>query len=356
MAVSGGLDSMVLLDVLARLAEAHDWRLTVAHFNHQLRGRSSDADERLVKRTAEKLGLPFVIGSADVRRFAREQKLSLEMAAREMRHAFLASAAKKLDLSKIALAHHADDQVELFFLRLLRGAGGEGGGGMKWLGASPMEGKILLARPLLDQPKLALAAYAKHERVAFREDATNGQVDILRNRIRHDLLPLLTKKFQPALARVVLRQMEIVGAEAEFVTQTAEGWLKAKRRPAFEALPLAVQRRCVQLQLPRLGIAANFDLIEQLRETADRPLTVNERVAVYRDAAGKVKGSGSRWRLVSIKKSPSCVCKAGQGKLALEQYAYLMETCKPVATGTFRTCQKSGLIPSALTPIRWVVT
>jgi tRNA(Ile)-lysidine synthase len=288
-AVSGGLDSMVLLHVLTQLAPAHDWRLTIAHFNHQLRGRSSDADERLVKRTAEKLGLPFVIGSADVRRFAREQKLSLEMAARDLRHGFLASAATKLGLNKIALAHHADDQVELFFLRLLRGAGGQGGAGMKWLAPSPADAKILLARPLLDQPKSALAVYAKQERVAFREDATNGQVDILRNRIRHELLPQLTKKFQPALTRVVLRQMEIVGAEAEFVTQTAEGWLKSKKRPAFDALPLAVQRRCVQLQLTHLGIAANFDLVEQLRESADRPVTVNKRLAVYRDTTGNLK-------------------------------------------------------------------
>src|ERR1700728_1533404 len=103
LAVSGGLDSMVLLDVLGRLSKSHGWRLAVAHFNHQLRGRSSDADERLVKRIAKKMGLPFVAGRADVRKFAHERKLSLEMAARNLRHGFLARIAAKRRIAKIAL-------------------------------------------------------------------------------------------------------------------------------------------------------------------------------------------------------------------------------------------------------------
>ncbi|MDB6023305.1 MAG: tRNA(Ile)-lysidine synthetase, partial [Pedosphaera sp.] len=121
-AVSGGLDSMVLLHLLSHLAKVKEWRLTVAHFNHQLRGRSSDADERLVERTAKKLGLPFVVDRANVRQYAREHKLSLEMAARKLRHGFLARAAAERNIRTIALAHHANDQVELFFVRLLRGA------------------------------------------------------------------------------------------------------------------------------------------------------------------------------------------------------------------------------------------
>src|SRR5947207_1154832 len=89
-AVSGGVDSMALLHLLHALAPKHSWQLTVAHFNHQLRGRSSDADERLVRQTACELGLPFVSGRADVRHFSRARKLSVEMAARQLRHEFLA--------------------------------------------------------------------------------------------------------------------------------------------------------------------------------------------------------------------------------------------------------------------------
>src|SRR5437867_5240376 len=87
--VSGGLDSMVLLHVLHHLSQQYRWHLRAAHFNHQLRGRSSDADERLVRRIAERLGVPFVAGRADVKRFAGQKRLSIEMAARQLRHDFL---------------------------------------------------------------------------------------------------------------------------------------------------------------------------------------------------------------------------------------------------------------------------
>jgi len=130
-AVSGGLDSMVLLHCLQALSAKRRWKLAVAHFNHQLRGRSSDADETLVRQTASALKLPFVAGSANVQAFAAKSKLSVEMAARKLRHEFFARVARERHIQVVALAHHADDQVELFFLRLLRGAGGEGVAGMK---------------------------------------------------------------------------------------------------------------------------------------------------------------------------------------------------------------------------------
>src|SRR6266446_4921470 len=225
-AVSGGLDSMVLLDALRELAPENGWRLKVAHLNHRLRGRSSDADERLVRRTARRLGLPVEAERADVRRFARAHKLSLEMAAREVRHDFLARAARRLDNCSVALAHHADDQLELFFLRLLRGSGGEGLAGMKWRNASPSDSRVELVRPLLDLPKGALKKYAAARGIRFREDASNESLDIQRNRIRHELLPLLRKNYQPALERTVARAMEIIGAEGEFVTRAAREWLE----------------------------------------------------------------------------------------------------------------------------------
>src|SRR5208282_6018470 len=100
-------------------------------------------------KTAAAMKLRVVAGSADVKAFAAKSKLSLEMAARKLRHEFLAQVAQKQKIKKIALAHHADDQVELFFLRLLRGAGGEGLAGMKWRSPSPADKTISLVRPLL---------------------------------------------------------------------------------------------------------------------------------------------------------------------------------------------------------------
>ena len=278
-AVSGGVDSMVLLRVLDELSAGHRWQLTVAHLNHQLRGRSSDADERLVRRAAAALGWPAVVERAEVREFGRARGLSLEMAARKVRHDFLAGAAARLGCPSVALAHQADDQVELFFLRLLRGSGGEGLAGMKWRNPSPSDRQIALVRPLLDQAKADLRQWAAWSKVPFREDATNALLELARNRIRHQLLPLLRREYQPALARTILRAMDIIGEEAHLAVEQAQEWLaevRAGGRAAtpFTELPVAVQRRSIQLQLLAQGLAADYELVEQLRTSADRPVTV----------------------------------------------------------------------------------
>ncbi|MBI5800738.1 MAG: tRNA lysidine(34) synthetase TilS [Verrucomicrobia bacterium] len=263
-AVSGGVDSMVLLRVLHTLAKKHGWRLAVAHFNHRLRGAASEGDARFVARVARRLGLECVLESGDVRGLASERGWSVEMAARELRHEFLARTARRLGLRTVALAHHADDQVELFFLRLLRGAGG-GMAGMKWGSHSPADKAVRLVRPLLDQPKATLVEFAREEKVRFREDASNASVDILRNRIRRELLPLLRRSYQEGLDRTILRAMEIVGDEAEFAQEAARKWLLGRSALPFARLPVAVQRQSVRLELVRLNLVADFELVERLR-------------------------------------------------------------------------------------------
>jgi tRNA(Ile)-lysidine synthase len=289
-AVSGGVDSMVLLHVLVKLKAEFGTKLLVAHFNHQLRGRESDADERFVRRAAAKLGLPFHAGRGEVKSHAAEQGISVEMAARELRHAFLAQTAVALKCPVLATAHHADDQVETFFLRLLRGSGGEGLAGMKWISASPANRRVQIVRPLLDVAKEELELFAKANRLEFRNDASNALPDILRNRVRHELLPLLRAKFQPALNRTVLRVMDLVGADAEAVTQfsstwnatmaTADGWAK---------LSVAGQRRVLQQQLQRMKIPADFDLIEALRLRPGEVMTSEGGQQIIRDASGRVR-------------------------------------------------------------------
>ena len=309
-AVSGGVDSMVLLQLLHKLSRKNSWRLSVAHLNHCLRGRSSDADERLVVRTATRLGLPVMVERADVKQFARAQKLSIEMAARKVRHDFLARTALRLKIRTVAIAHHADDQLELFFLRLLRGSGSEGLAGMKWRNSSPTNSRVELVRPLLDQPKAALAEFAAQNKIRFREDASNGSLDIRRNRIRHELLPLLRREYQPALDRTIARVMEIVGADAEFVHQAAEQRLggapasgPARRRDIgagpeagapFVELPVAVQRRCIQLQLLRQKVAPDFDLVESLRTRPGHFIKVSADLAVVLEAGGCLRFQASR--------------------------------------------------------------
>jgi tRNA(Ile)-lysidine synthase len=306
-AVSGGVDSMVLLDVLHRLSKTHRWRLTVAHFNHQLRGVASDSDERLVRKTARKLRLPLVSGRGKVRELSRESGVSVEMAARKLRHDFFAATASKLRIPTVALAHHAGDQVELFFLRLLRGAGGGGLAGMKWSNASPSSPGIRLARPLLDLSKNALQSFAREQGLAFSEDASNASTDILRNRIRHELIPLLTRHYQPALARTVLRLMDVVGADADFVALTAGEWLKRGRTPDFDQLPVGAQRQIIHLQLRQARLSPDFDLIESLRLRAGQWIAVGADYFVSRDASG----------LVHRRQLPSIQFRSSQRKLSL---------------------------------------
>ena len=280
---------MVLLDVLHRLAQRQDWKLVVGHFNHQLRGAESDADEQLVKQTAKRLGLRCVVARGDVKGVARKMKISVEMAARELRHAFFARAAARRGIPTLALAHQADDQVELCFLRLLRGAGGEGLGGMKWLGPAPVAQHLKLIRPLLDRRKVELLAHAQAQGLAFREDASNASLDHLRNRVRHELLPLINEQFGPASAPTILRAMEIIGAEAELGAETARRWLASRRRVRFERLPVAVQRQCLRQQLRQLGVASEFELVERLRESAGQPVTTAPGCVVCRNADGLVR-------------------------------------------------------------------
>jgi tRNA(Ile)-lysidine synthase len=294
-AVSGGVDSMGLLHALNALAPKFRWQILVAHFNHQLRGRASAADEQQVRQTAAKLELPVFAGRAEVKSFAKKSRLSLEMAARKLRHEFLARTAKAQKISTVALAHHGDDQVELFFLRLLRGSGGEGLAGMKWQSPSPADKNIMLVRPLLGFTKTELFDFTRENKIRFREDATNTASDFLRNRIRIELLPLLQKKYQPGLTKTVLRLMAITGAEAAFAGEVARQWLEqnGKRRAesgaSFVRLAVAVQRRVLQLQLMELGVGVDFELIEQLRETPAKAVSVGPGLSVARDAAGKIR-------------------------------------------------------------------
>jgi len=157
--------------------------------------------------------------------------------------------------------------------------------GMKWSSPSPAEKKISLVRPLLDLSKEELRQFALKNKIQFRDDATNFSSDFLRNRIRNKLLPLLRKDYQSGLSKTVLRVMEIVGAESDFIGAAAA----TLQKNGFENLPLAIQRRVLQSQLKQIGVAADFDLVEQLRASADKFVSVGSGLTASRDASGKLK-------------------------------------------------------------------
>jgi len=286
-AVSGGVDSMVQLHLLHALTQEFGWKLSVAHFNHQLRGRASEADERLVRAAARQLKLPCDMGRAKVREHARRTGVSVEMAARELRHTFFARCARKRKAQVIVLAQHANDQVELFLMRLLRGSSGDGLGGMKWSSCSPADKRVRLVRPLLDCWKEQLIAHAKVEQISYREDASNASAEFERNWVRQTLLPVISKR-HPAALRTLRRTMMLVQEESELIAGVARQWMDGRSGEPFQSLPAALQRRIIQGQLIELGVVPDFGCIELLRENLGQPVSVSPELRLICDSNGRV--------------------------------------------------------------------
>lgn len=191
-AVSGGADSVALLLLLLELQEKLGAVLSVVHFNHKLRGKASDADEKFVAKLAAKHGLEFHCAFADVAKKAREERANLEDSARRARYDYFRSLADSGACTRIAVAHTADDQAETVLAHLLRGTGLAGLGGIH-----PVVGSIF--RPLLHVRRAELRAYLREKKQPWREDITNLDITRMRARIRTKLLPLLEKQFQPAI-------------------------------------------------------------------------------------------------------------------------------------------------------------
>ena len=213
-ALSGGPDSVALLHLLRELEAGGELAIAgAAHFNHQLRGEAADADERFCRELTAGLGVPLEIGTQDVRALAKLQHRSIEDAARTARYAFLEAAADRLRADAIAVGHSRDDQAETFLLRLLRGAGPRGLAGIR-----PKAGRVV--RPLIETSRSDLREYAAARGLAFREDDTNADVAIPRNRVRHQLLPLL-RGYSPAVAEVLAREADIAREDEDFLSQCA---------------------------------------------------------------------------------------------------------------------------------------
>ena len=212
-AVSGGADSMALLYALhsltaplaggGRTLVSQARRLTIAHINHQLRGRDADEDEAFVVQQAQMLGLPVVTRRVAVAEFAKEHKLSIETAARQMRMDALVEIAKEKGCAYIAAAHHKDDNAETIVHRLLRGTGFRGLAGIR--PAKKFDSGITFVRPLLCVSREQILAYLGELHISWRHDHTNDDQAFTRNFIRHSLLPALQNQSQESLVELLAR-------------------------------------------------------------------------------------------------------------------------------------------------------
>jgi tRNA(Ile)-lysidine synthase len=280
--VSGGRDSVALLHLLVDLGYR---RLIVCHLNHQLRGRSSDADARFVEKLAA--DFDFELDSADVRVLARKKKMSVETAAREARYSFFAKVAKRRRCRTIFLAHHADDLVETFLMNLLRGAGLTGLSAIREVSTRHIGAvDLTIVRPLLSVWRSEIDRYVRAHRLKFREDASNKNLSPLRNRIRHRVVPYLEKTLDRNIRQNIWRTATIASDEENWidnqvrVSPNRDDHLSVKE---LRVLPIALQRRTILKWLRAQNISEiGFEAIERVRSLLD-PTTQVAKVNLAKD-------------------------------------------------------------------------
>ncbi|MGH2443946.1 MAG: tRNA lysidine(34) synthetase TilS [Chloroflexota bacterium] len=219
-AISGGPDSVALLDAVATLSTApgHIWTVQAAHVNHGMRGVESDADEQFVREYAAKLGVGLEVVRVDTREFALQNRVSLELAARTLRYEALERVREASHCFAILVAHNADDQVETILMHLLRGAGLRGLGGME-----PVQG--YLCRPFLSIRREVILEALQKRGLGYRLDSSNANREHFRNRVRHDLVPLMAN-LAPGVTERVARMGDSVRAGARYLAGETDAALE----------------------------------------------------------------------------------------------------------------------------------
>jgi tRNA(Ile)-lysidine synthase len=296
--VSGGRDSVALLHQLVDLGYKN---LTVCHLNHQLRGRSSDADAHFVEKLVAKYdsriagqalrppgsqtgkrrarpttriaNIDLELGSTDVRTLAKKKKMSMETAAREARYKFFARVAKHRHCHSIFLAHHADDLVETFLINLFRGAGTAGLASIREVSTRCIDNvDVTILRPLLGVWRNEINDYVREHRLKFREDASNKSLAPLRNRIRRRVIPYLEKTLGRNIRQSIWRAATIVAEQEDWIdNQLSDSNDVDLSVEKMRDLPIALQRRQLLNWLRKQNVASvGFDLIERVRSLLDQ--------------------------------------------------------------------------------------
>jgi tRNA(Ile)-lysidine synthase len=252
-AVSGGPDSVCLLDILHVLSDQLKIRLIVSHFNHGLRPAEDGAETRFVQELAKKLNLPSVTGKAPPS--LRKRRTSIEERARNARYHFLEKVRVKHGAQKIALGHNLNDQAETVLMRLLRGSGPSG-----LTGIPPCRDRTII-RPLIQVERREIETYLKARKLSYVTDSSNLKTDRTRNRIRLELMPHL-EQHQPQLAHLLGQTADILREEDTYLERIAEAWLsrEAELKPddstripisSFLKLPVALRRRVTRQSIGR---------------------------------------------------------------------------------------------------------
>lgn len=292
--VSGGPDSLTLLDILRRMTSALNLKLHVAHLNHGLRGAEADADAAFVAEVARRWKLPLHQKTVSVAQIAQQQKKSVEDAARIARYTFLVAVAERVSAQKIAVGHHADDQSETVLLHFLRGAGLDGLRGMRPASPVPVvaDAPATLIRPLLETTRAGIESYCREHHLSPRFDTSNADEAFTRNRVRHQLLPAL-EAFNPNIRAALRRTAALMQADFSLVEREVDrAWQFVVKTTATDAI--TIDRTDWQVLSPAAQARVLRRAIARLRHAAtDIDFRHIERALIFLNDAN----AGAQWML-----------------------------------------------------------
>jgi tRNA(Ile)-lysidine synthase len=275
-AVSGGVDSVVLLDLLAGERDHLALTLAVAHFNHQLRGNESDDDEAFVKERARACGLECYVERADTAEVARLSRRGIQETARALRYDFFAKLLLSSGFDRVATAHNADDNAETVLLNLFRGAGVQGLAGIPVFRTDRN-----VIRPLLFAERKDIASYSQEAGLPFREDSSNDTDHYTRNFIRHRVVPLVQEQINPTIVQTLNRSSELFRELEAYLSYNARHHLDliATRRspddmhvaiPGLRAVPVLLRQHIAMLAAERFtGRRPDFDQTARVLDLMD---------------------------------------------------------------------------------------
>jgi len=261
--VSGGSDSVFLLHFLHHLSKRYPLTIHVAHLNHGFR-KEAEREADFVRGISEGLGVPITLRTIDVPSYAEEKRLSRQEAAREVRYSFFKEVADEIGANKIALGHTSDDQAETFLMRMIRGAGAKGMGGIHPCSEFTVHGSgFTIIRPLIEIGRREIIDYLRDKGIPFIEDPSNITPVYLRNRIRNELIPLIEKNYNPKVKEGFVRSAEILREEDSFLEAYTKnllpGLIRLRKNGRIEIslnpfldLDRAIQRRIVRISLEGL--------------------------------------------------------------------------------------------------------
>lgn len=309
-AVSGGVDSVSLLDAIYLISQKIRFSVYVVHFNHKLRGESADRDEKFVESLAKKYGLQFYKASSDVRQYADKNKISIEYAARRLRYNFYERITRSIGADFLATGHNADDSAETFLINLFRGSGLTGLKGIP--PKRQLVKNVMLVRPFNHLRKQDIIEYAKRRSLRWRNDESNSLIEFTRNKIRRNLIPHLESDYAPAIVEVINRTSKLISGADEIIEEivkTALPHIVTNVDNESFSLKLNIlesHSRFIQGELLQASLSKYFRILPQSMNTIDRLLALKDsETGSIVEMSGNLFAVKDREYITFAKKTPA---------------------------------------------------